>query len=125
MKTRKNLLHHCRVKTFQHITFASAAGILFASANPAIASTDWIYIGKSNNKKTTNYVKIIAFKGPLPEFLWRTANTDSPQNIPYLADCNAWSYKDNSSQNSSWQDALPGSTANDALHAVCKGLKAK
>ena len=124
-ENKENLLHYFRVKIFKCIGFASVAVILFASAHPGMSSTDWVYIGKSNNKKTTNYVKIIAFRGPLPEFLWKTANTDNPQNVPYLADCNAWSYKDNSNQNSSWQDALSGSTADNALQAICKGLKAK
>ena len=107
------------MKIFQCIGFASVAGILFASAHPGISSTDWVYIGKSNNKKTTNYVKIIAFRGPLPEFLWKTANTDNPQNVPYLADCNAWSYKDVQPK-LIWQDALSGSTADNALQAIVK-----
>ena len=113
------------MKTSKSFALASVTGILLAGTNPAIASPDWVYIGKSGNKKTTNYVKIVSFRGPLPEFLWMTANTDAPQNIPYLADCNAWSYKDNSRQNSFWQDALPGSAADNALNAICKGLKAK
>ena len=108
------------MKLFNAITAAAVIGASFITANPAEARNGWVYIGKGDRTGITHYVKKTGYQGGLVKFQWRTANDDNPFNDPFLADCNAWSYKDLSYSKSSWEDALPRTMADFALEAVCR-----
>ena len=108
------------MKLFNAIAAAAVIGTSLIAATPAEARNGWIYVGKGSRTGTTHYVRKTGYQGALVKFEWQTANTDKPYTDPFVADCNAWAFKDVSYANASWEEGLPGSISGSALEAICR-----